>query len=132
MEEARTPYSDRTPLLALSPSEVSPPEDSQVNECRSFTFQLNLLLTKNLLVQKRSLKSLFMQLFAPIMICLLVYLLQTSANSVVGQSVKEPPIIAIDKVPQCIGGGTPTNCSSITYAVVVILFFTSKSLKEFL
>jgi len=121
MEEAATPFSDRTPLLAVGQSEVDgfhQAEDGQVNKSRTFGFQLKLLMTKNLLVQKRSLKSLFMQLFAPIGICLIIYILQLSANSVVGQSVKDPPIISIDKVPRCVGGGDPTNCSSLTYAVV--------------
>ncbi len=122
MEEVSTPINNRAHLLAESVSEapdLNPPANQPVNESRNFMFQLKLLLTKNLLVQKRSLKSLLIQLFAPILICILIYFLQLSANSVVGQSVTNPPIISIDKVPQCVGGTTPTNCSSLTYAVVV-------------
>jgi len=121
MEEVSTPINNRTQLLAASVSEapdLNPAQNPQASEHRNFMFQLKLLLTKNFLVQKRSLKSLLMQLLAPIVICFLIYILQLSANSVVGQSVTNPPIISIDKVPQCVGGTTPTNCSSLTYAVV--------------
>jgi len=127
MEEINSHQDNEANLLFPAPSEVPNPSinlrtKKKITGTNSFLLHLGLLLRKNYLVQKRSLKSLIIQLLAPIFICLIVYILQLSANSVVGQAIEEPPINPIGKIPQCfLNEENPTNCSTITYGIVVSL-----------
>jgi len=131
MEEIdETQRANEIPYLRISPQNTGVQNRQNFNlekkeslNPNNFLLHLRLLLRKNFLVQKRSLKSLLIQLLSPIVICIIVYILQVSANSVVGQAVEEPPIHSIGKIPQCyFSEENPSNCSSITYAIVVSFF----------
>ncbi len=121
--EVENPIKERGSKSSLT-ERLNPSEKKKVHKSQKFLLNLQLLLRKNFLVQKRSVKSLSIQLFSPIVICILLYILQLSANSVVGQAVEEPPIVSLEPIPQCyFNYFDPQNCSTITYGVIVILFF---------
>lgn len=130
MEDPNTQMNQESRERLLPASDVDNQNQLNLNtretkKKHGFFMHLRLLLRKNYFVQKRSLKSLLIQLFMPIAICGIIYLLQLSANSVVGKAVTDPDISAIGKIPQCFfNPENPNNCSTITYGIVVRNLFS--------
>lgn len=118
--------SDPVPVVDKPEHPAFESPNEKIKTTKNFALQLKLLLKKNILIQKRSLKTLGFQLLMPLIICGVIYILQISANGVVGEAVEEPPITTFGKVPRCFyRPDSPNNCSTIVYGVIVNLLILS-------
>ena len=111
---------DQSPVIDNPEHPTFQSPNEKIKTTRNFVLHLKLLLKKNILIQKRSLRTLGFQLLMPLIICGIIYILQISANDVVGEAVAEPSITSFGKVPRCFyRPDSPNNCSSIVYGVIV-------------
>ena len=87
---------------------------------RKFLLHLKLLLHKNYLIQIRSIRALLLQIFAPLLVCLLIQEWQYLATSVTSGVQIESPINPIGNIPKCFFvPEDPDNCLTIAYGIIV-------------
>lgn len=79
-----------------------------------FFRQLSILFSKGFLLSIRNWKLSVGQIFAPVLICLLLFGTQLLSNYVLNRPIDNPPLVEIGTIPRC-HPRYPNNCSTILY-----------------
>lgn len=107
---------------SLTPASLKP-SGTTIKAFQQFILHITLLLRKNFILQKRSLKTTMAQYWAPLVACYLILLLQNLGNDLTSGVVIESQIDTIGKIPRCYGPTSdPKNCTSLAYAVAVYTY----------
>jgi hypothetical protein len=98
--------------------------EEESNSLRDFALHLSLLLKKNFLIHKRSLKSTLFQILSPFLASFLLFCWQNLSTSITSQNEVDSPIMKIEKLDRCFYSyENPNDCFTLTYGVIVILTF---------
>lgn len=101
------------PLIPINTQQLS---SEQFNP--TFGGHLKILLWKQYLTHKRSMKGIVCIALSPLILCLFLFLSQIIANNQIAVSYPDPPTAPLGTINKCISGAG-TTCITIGYAIIV-------------
>jgi len=92
---------------------------SKFSPMNDFILHLSLLLRKNWIIQKRSIRLSLLQLLSPFFVCIFLSWMQSVTSGIANQIEANPSIIEIGKIPRCEPGPDALdNCVTILYSII--------------
>lgn len=110
-------------LQNLEKKKLISTNEEETKIIRDFILHLSLLLRKNFLIHKRSIKSTLFQLLSPFLASFLLFCWQTLTTTITSQNEIDSPILKIQKLDKCFYSyENPNDCYTLTYGIIVSNF----------